>query len=411
MNISPIIFVPGIKGTTLSDHYPLDHQIVYNAATDKLVFNFDPVMLDEAGRFDRDLDRLIYEHEAISLVYGEMVSELRESLPLDDQKKEYAKVYVFPYDWRYPIALNARRLSQFVDLILAKTNAHPIYKDGGFRVKKVNIVAHSMGGCIAKHYATNLGAYDKVQKLVMLASPLRGSLDALKTLVMGETWFFDWFIRKGLRKLARTLPGVYDLLPFDGYSSQTGKIKWPKAALTRDDEPLDIFDASQWQANVVSQISAKVLKRHLGNTFAYYEKAADFPDPFREDVLMVYGKGENTFRHVTARGNGGSVELDFPTGDESPAIGDGVVPAVSTLTEGIHCVEVTKKKVGDWELDLGKVAGFHASFCAYDLIQDLVISFLQGRVIKTVRDRFGYHHVQDFPRFSLDRISQLDQED
>jgi len=410
MNIYPIIFVPGIKGTTLSDHYPLDHQTVYNALAEKLVFNFDPVMLDGAGKFDRDLDRLIYEHEAISLVYGEMVSELRESLPLDDQKKEYVKVYIFPYDWRYPIALNARRLSQFVDLILAKTNAHPTYKGRGVRVKKVNIVAHSMGGCIAKHYATILGACDKIEKLVLLASPLRGSLDALKTLVMGETWFFDWFIRKGLRKLARTLPGVYDLLPFDGYSSRTGKIKWPKPAVTRDDEPLDLFDASQWQANVVSQITGKVLKRHLGNTLTYFDNAAGFPASFRENVLTVYGKGEKTFRHVTATGSGSSILLNFPTEDESPAVGDGVVPAISTFTEGIHCVEVTKKKVGDWELDLGKVAGFHASFCAYDLIQDLVISFLQGQVIKTVRDRFGYHAIQDFPRFSLDRISQLDQE-
>lgn len=410
MNVCPIIFVPGIKGTTLSDHYPLEHQTVYTALTEKLVFNFDPVMLDDAGQFDRDLDRLIYEQEVISLVYGEMVSELRENLALDDQKKENAKVYVFPYDWRYPIASNAKRLGQFVDLILAKSNAHPTYMTRGIALGKVNIVSHSMGGCVAKHYATALGGYTKIEKLVMLASPLRGSLYALKTLVMGETWFFDWFTRKGLRKLARTLPGVYDLLPFDGYFSQTGKTPWPRPAVTKEDKPVDIFDATQWQDNVIFQITQGVLQRHLENTFAYFEHGADFPQDFRQHVLMVYGKGENTLRYVTVRGQGKDTEFDFMSDRGILAVGDGVVPAVSTFVEGIYHVPVTKKNVGDWELDLGKVAGFHASFCAYDLIQDLVISFLRGQIIKTIRDLFGYQSVEDFPKFSSTDIAELDRD-
>lgn len=409
MNLYPIIFVPGIKGTTLSDHYPLEHQTVYNAVTEKMVFNFDPVMLDDAGQFDRDLDHLIYEHEVISLVYGEFVSELRESLPLDDQKKENAKVYVFPYDWRYPIASNAVRLAQFVDLILAKSNAHSTYRSRNITVDKVNIVAHSMGGCLAKHYAAVLGGHKMIEKLVMLASPLRGSLDALKTLVMGETWFFDWFTRKGLRKLARTLPGVYDLLPFDGYSSLSGKVKWPKPAASKGGgEAVDIFDVDQWQQNVVSQITPEVLNRHLENTFTYFEGAADFPTDFRKNVLMVCGKGENTFRHVKVSGLGKTIEYDFASEGAVLPIGDGVVPAISTFVEGIYHIPLTKKDVGDWELDLGKVAGFHASFCAYDLVQDLVISFLRGEVIKTVRDKFHFQTVQDFPRASAATIPGLD---
>lgn len=409
MNTSPIIFVPGIKGTTLSDRYPLEHQTVYNAVAEKMVFNFDPVMLDDAGQFDRDLDRLVYEHEVISLVYGEFVSELRESLPMDDQKKENVKVYVFPYDWRYSITSNTARLARFVELILAKSNAHATYKSRGISVDKVNIVAHSMGGCLAKHYATVMGGHKKIEKLVMLASPLRGSLDALKTLVMGETWFFDWFTRKGLRKLARTLPGVYDLLPFDGYSSQSGKIRWPSPAVSRDGDPVDIFDSTQWQENVTDQIGPEVLKRHLENTFAYLEGASDFARGFQKNVLMVCGKGEETFRSVKVRGRGTEIEYDFASDDAVRPIGDGVVPAVSTFVPGIYHIPLTKKDVGDWELDLGKVAGFHASFCAYDLVQDLVISFLRGEVIKTVRDRFGFQTVEDFPRASAANFPQLDQ--
>ena len=409
MNTSPIIFVPGIKGTTLSDHYPLEHQTVYNAVTDKLVFNFDPVMLDDAGQFDRDLDRLIYEHEVISLVYGEFVSELRESLPLDDRKKENARVYVFPYDWRYSVVSNAARLARFVDLILAKSNAHAAYKDRGISVSKVNIVAHSMGGCLAKHYATVLGGHRKIEKLVMLASPLRGSQDALKTLVMGETWFFDWFTRKGMRKLARTLPGVYDLLPFDGCSSMRGKIQWPKPAVTRNGNPVNLFDPTQWQENVISQIGSEVLGRHLTTTLAYLKGAKEFPQKFRKDVLMVCGKGEDTLRCVQVTDRGRGIEYDFGLEGAVLPIGDGVVPAVSTFVQGIYHIPLTKKDVGDWALDLGKVAGFHASFCAYDLVQDLVISFLRGEVIKTVRDKFGFQSTADFPRASADTLPGLDE--
>jgi hypothetical protein len=242
----------------------------------------------------------------------------------------------------------------------------------------------------------------------MLASPLRGSVYALKTLIMGETWFFDWFTRKGLRRLARTLPGVYDLLPFDGYFSSTGRFKWPKPVVTKDGQAVNIFDAGEWQKNVTDQIGSNILQGHLQNTFRYFEKAADFPDAFKENVLMVYGTGEKTLRYVSASDPAGGREFDFPGDDGSPTIGDGVVPAISTYVDGIYQVGVTKKAVGDWELDLGKVAGFHASFCAYDLVQDLTISFLREEILKPVRDRFHFQTLQDIPKFSTGDITHLE---
>lgn len=270
LNVYPIIFIPGILGSTLEDRYPLEHKLVHNAVMDKLITDFDPIMLDDLGEYDRQLDRLIYENEIISLVYGEIVAELRESLPLNPEKTEHVKAYVFPYDWRYSIKSNAEKLGKFIDLIIRKSNAHPVYKDRGITVDKVNIVGHSMGRCLAKYYATVLGGETKINKLVMLASPLRGSLYALKHLVMGETWFFDWFTRKGKRKVVRTFPGVYDLLPFDGHRSVTGKPLWPKAAVARDSKPVNLFDPSQWQPNVAEQIGVNVLGRHLKNSFDFF---------------------------------------------------------------------------------------------------------------------------------------------
>lgn len=406
-NIYPIIFVPGIMGTSLSDHYPLDHRTVYNPVIDKLTSDFDPVMLDDYGEYDRQLDRLICQNEVISLVYGEMISELRENLPLD--QGEYVKVYVFPYDWRHSISRNAAKLADFVDLIIRKSDAHPIYRRLGIKVDRVNIVGHSMGGCLAKHYATVLQGERSINRLVMLASPLRGSLYALKHLIMGESWFFDWFTRKGKRRFARTLPGVYDLLPYDGFGNPEEKLLWPSPAVEKKGQPVNIFDPANWQDNVAAQIGPEVLARHLTNTYNYYRNARDFSPDFRKNVLMLYGKGERTMRTVSL-GKREPVEYDFPRDDHSDFIGDGTVPAVSTYCEGIFQTCVTKKKVGDWELDLGKVAGFHASFCAYDLVQDLVISFLTGKVIKTVRNEFKLSDIEQLPRFTMDQVDKLDRE-
>jgi pimeloyl-ACP methyl ester carboxylesterase len=406
-NIYPIIFIPGIMGTSLSDHYPLDHQTVYHSALDKMMTDFDSVMLDDNGEYDRQLDRLIYQNEVISLVYGEMIAELRENLPLD--REECVKTYVFPYDWRHSISHNAVKLADFVELIIRKSDAHPAYQGRGLKVDKVNIVGHSMGGCLAKHYATVLLGESRINRLVMLASPLRGSLYALKHLIMGESWFFDWFTRKGKRRFVRTLPGVYDLLPYDGFGNPDEKLLWPGPAVARKGEPVNIFDPSSWQGNVAAQIGPEALARHLGNTNNYYRNARDFSPEFRRNVLMIYGKGERTLREVNIDSRN-PVEYNFPRDDRCDSVGDGTVPAVSTYCEGIYQTCVTKKKLGGWELDLGKIAGFHASFCAYDLIQDLVISFLTGRVIKTVRNEFKLTDIEQLPKFTPDQVDKLDRE-
>jgi triacylglycerol esterase/lipase EstA (alpha/beta hydrolase family) len=46
-------------------------------------------------------------------------------------------------------------------------------------VKKIDIVGHSMGGLIGLYYVKKLGGHDKVRKLVMMGTPVKGTWAAL----------------------------------------------------------------------------------------------------------------------------------------------------------------------------------------------------------------------------------------
>jgi triacylglycerol esterase/lipase EstA (alpha/beta hydrolase family) len=46
-------------------------------------------------------------------------------------------------------------------------------------VKKIDVVGHSMGGLIGLYYVKKLGGHEKVRKLIMMGTPVRGTWSAL----------------------------------------------------------------------------------------------------------------------------------------------------------------------------------------------------------------------------------------
>jgi len=132
--------------------------------------------------------------------------------------------YVFPYDWRQDNVNNARELIRRISQLKAKLQRPDL---------KFNIVAHSMGGLIARYAAmygdadlpagdgpiqpTWLGAAH-ISKIVMIGTPNEGSADAFSTLVEGYS------ITEGLRRRVPLLnkltaedvvrtPSVFQLMP------------------------------------------------------------------------------------------------------------------------------------------------------------------------------------------------------
>ncbi|MEU3460424.1 hypothetical protein ABZ721_10760 [Streptomyces sp. NPDC006733] len=117
-------------------------------------------------------------------------------------------VLEFPYDWRLPVAVNARLLAAAAERHLEAWRA----ADPRNRQAQLVLVAHSMGGLLAWHFTALLGGSALVRSTVTLGTPFFGSVKA--ALILGTGVGGPLPLPKGrLRALAATLPGLYDLLP------------------------------------------------------------------------------------------------------------------------------------------------------------------------------------------------------
>jgi pimeloyl-ACP methyl ester carboxylesterase len=136
--------------------------------------------------------------------YGRLLDGVRRAVV------DPAAVSEFAYDWRLPVNHNAALLADFADARLREWRAHP--RCGSSADVRVVIVAHSMGGLVARHLAAIPGAGDLVRMVVTLGTPFYGAAKAAVLLSSGQGGPLP-LPRARLRELARTLPGIYDLLP------------------------------------------------------------------------------------------------------------------------------------------------------------------------------------------------------
>jgi pimeloyl-ACP methyl ester carboxylesterase len=115
----------------------------------------------------------------------------------------------FSYDWRLSVEYNAGELEKLVRWLLPRWRAHP----EGSADAKVVLVAHSMGGLIARYFTQVLDGASDVRTMVTLGTPYYGAVKAAYILNSGRGAPVP-LPRKRLRDLVRHMPGLYDLLPF-----------------------------------------------------------------------------------------------------------------------------------------------------------------------------------------------------
>jgi len=369
----PVVLVPGIKGTALVNAYPLRRDVIWSE-TNMFYEDFTQLFLDKSGLYDKSQDILNLPAGPLPPIYCEMVETLEEMLG--------AGVFLFGYDWRMDIRLAAKKLFGYLKYIKGKTGADTF-----------NLVTHSLGGLVLmaalKKHPDML---DMLERTVMICTPCKGVLDAVITLVHGESGILLNSSRK-TRKLARTLPSVYQMLP--SYDRAMVDIM--------SDGAMEVFDMDSWQGNVIhrgGETDGKLSPAHLADAKEFTRSdLLDFSSldgNTRRKFLIIYGKGKDTARTLLVKkgtSDEGSNKNWFCIKDDDHPIqtgdGDGVVLAEeSALLQGVASVSIDYKHHED---DAGlfhplkylakKGIGFHAALPSVDEVQKFTANFFMNRPV------------------------------
>ncbi|MFD7732627.1 hypothetical protein ACFV6F_19845 [Kitasatospora phosalacinea] len=143
--------------------------------------------------------------------YNDLVSKLRGAA------LHQAAVLSFPYDWRLSVAHNGALLAGEVRRHLdawRTHSAHRAYLDAhpGAGPAKVLLVAHSMGGLLAREVVHSGATGGDVRAVMTVGTPFGGSVKAVVMLNSGKG-APGLLSPEALREVTPTMPGLYDLLP------------------------------------------------------------------------------------------------------------------------------------------------------------------------------------------------------
>lgn len=255
----PVIIIPGVTGSEL-----------INSKTGEVVWlkasrsKDDDLRLPIVANPLRARDHLVPGDILRSVKFGifpriDVYNGLIESLEKDGGYHEEswtkptrnggdAAIYVFPYDWRLDNVSNARLLVHKISELRLKLKQPHL---------KFNVIAHSMGGIIAR-YAAMYGDADLpvgtrkprptwagsqfFEKVVLLGTPNEGSLEALNTMVHGYSVTGFNFSLPWVQFLSRfdlfTIPAAYQLLPAPGTFRVMDENFEPVA--------IDLYDPREW---------------------------------------------------------------------------------------------------------------------------------------------------------------------
>jgi pimeloyl-ACP methyl ester carboxylesterase len=232
----PLIVIPGILGTELVNKETGEKvwPSIFRSSDDGLDLPVGPNLADNRDKLvpksivtTLRLSRLVPEvyiyHGLLEALkkYGGYREGDWDNPPADGDRDTF---YVFAYDWRRDNVETARLLVRRIDELKKRLNRPEL---------RFNVVAHSMGGLIAR-YAARFGDADlpadgvaikptwdgarDISKIFMFGTPNEGSADAFATLLEGYS------LTEGLRRriyllntlsreAAFTAPSIFQLLP------------------------------------------------------------------------------------------------------------------------------------------------------------------------------------------------------
>jgi len=282
---TPVIIIPGVFGSKLRDRttgieaWPGTARMILFGDYRDLALDFDPTTLavrpDNLEAFDIADAALGHDF------YRKLIETLRDfggyvrgsiGAPPKPGERRY---YVYAYDWRQDNVESARGLDRLVEAIR---------RDYGDPELRVDIVAHSMGGLVARYYQRygtedvldgresqiTLYGSTRVRKLILLGTPNMGSVSSLHAFLVGEEIGFGRIPQEVLA----TLPSGYELFPHP-------LVTWliDASGHSRSD---DLFDDETWRRYRWSifdpAVEARIRTAHGAEAEAYLTSLRRFFD-------------------------------------------------------------------------------------------------------------------------------------
>ncbi|MCX6753219.1 MAG: hypothetical protein NTW62_02660 [Candidatus Nomurabacteria bacterium] len=223
---TPVILIPGIMGSYLDRNFGDDGEVWINinhmitSISDDFLNDLalrpdgteDPAKPIQVGDIIRTITANVLGTTHVTHSFDGLIDELESG-----GYTEGTDLFVFPYDWRKNDKDATILLDSKIVAVLAQTGA-----------SKVDIVAHSMGGLVAKEYIAQNGA-EKIDKLIFLGTPHLGAPKAYKVLTYGDDMGINILFHSipllnanRVKFISQNMPGVFELLPSQKYITDFG---------------------------------------------------------------------------------------------------------------------------------------------------------------------------------------------
>lgn len=430
----PLIVVPGITATYLRDDYTLPPDFLWTVMTKK----YDRITLHPDDlRYESVEPSRIQPDQLYEIAYRELIEELRHGLtPKADQP---VPVYPFGYDWRRPLKETEAKLVAFIDEVIDRTKLLRHYDaDGYAKEPRVNLVGHSMGGLIiagcVKQMVEAGTAEKKLGKVASLASPFRGSFEAVIKIATGTANLGGDVPSSRERESARLTPALYHLFP----SMKDKAVIDIRPGLNGT----SLFDSSLMQPSVIETIAefirlnglnkkdrAKQAEELLAEMLKEARNHRDRIEGLKlaeaglspNDWLCVVGVDCETRVRMEITNDGGKplynlrsadrmngwkntiAEDDFNPVEEAQRrqTGDGTVPfdgAIPGFLALENLVCVTPKDYGYWELQdriISSQSGFHGILPNMNMLHRMLVTHFRKR--RGDRNRSKYENIWGRP--------------
>jgi pimeloyl-ACP methyl ester carboxylesterase len=346
----PVLIIPGILGSRLnraSDGEEIWPKINLMAVPGPDNY-LNELKLDESSGEIIDVDSSeIIESVLTTNQYGNLIQKFKDS------GYELEKdLFVVPYDWRLDVGVSSNELDLAISEALDKS-----------LTGKVNIVAHSMGGLLAKDYLIRNGE-DKINKVIFAGTPHLGAPKAFNLLNWGDDFDLK-FLGLGLNKnkakeIGQNMPAVYQLLPSREYLNKIGSY-------------LNTTDDLDYDQTEEFMISSLLLSDHRNSNLLdrgdQFHQSRDGWIPQSANIFNLLGCREYDTIGSFTFDEDGSVDINSITGDGTVPLG-----SANHIPGEKYYVSYPQTKINH----MGLVSDERTIGLIYNIISDLVPVLPQG---------------------------------